>query len=85
MPAIYDEPLVPVAGIVTPSQGSVTFYMHKTYDRLPFEAEPVAQKLLEILPNGFLTLVNGNLNNPLFSWPVYAMKREANHASRSAI
>jgi hypothetical protein len=74
---IFDHPLIPVAGVVCADK-SITFYMHKTFDRLPFEVEPVAQELLDILPDGFLTLVHGNLSNPLFQWPVYAYKRNLN-------
>jgi hypothetical protein len=80
---IFDHPLIPVAGVVC-AEKSITFYMHETFDRLPFEVEPVAQGLLDILPDGFLTLVHGNLSNPLFQWPVYAMKRKVPHASRQA-
>jgi hypothetical protein len=70
---IFDEPLVAVGGIVT-LNASATWLMHKGYDRLPFdEAHLVAGRYLNrVKPGAPMTLlVNGDLGNPLLSWPTY--------------
>lgn len=70
---IFDEPLVAIGGIVTPT-ASATWMMHKGYDRLPFdEAHLIAGRYLDRVKPGppVMLLVNGDLNNPLNSWPTY--------------
>lgn len=71
--SIFDEPLVAVGGVVGRGY-SATWLMHRTYDRLPFdEAHLVAERYAARIAPGtpVMLLVNGNLSNPLFSWPTY--------------
>jgi hypothetical protein len=80
--AIFDHPLKPVCGVTANGRGNIVFYMYETYDRLPFEAEAIAAELIDTLPEGMLTLIRGDLNNPLFQWPVFAKRiGSKNHGS----
>lgn len=63
---ILDNPLVPIAGAFGSSK-RVTVLMHEGYEY--DEAGEFADMRLE--PG--LHLVMGNLDNPLASWPVYAL------------
>ena len=76
---ILDRRLVPVGGLQS-SEWMITLFMHKGFDRM-YGVDSFCHRYLEKARSGEmydgLWHVWGDLNNPYFSWPIYAeLKRK---------
>jgi len=70
---ILEQPLISYAGLVAES-GSITYYGHANF--LP-NWQPTAETSLDFIKKfekDKLYLIHGDLSNPYFSWPIYAIK-----------
>ena len=72
---ITSKPLRAIAGKSGIGK-DITLYMHEGYDRPFISPDVLLERLWSgILPKGQLCHVLGSLENPAFSWPVYALRQ----------
>jgi hypothetical protein len=73
MKHILEQPLVAFAGVIT-EHGSIAYFGHG--DFLP-GWQPTTEASLDFIKKfekDKLYLIHGDLSNPYFSWPMYAVK-----------
>lgn len=71
---VLKQPLVPYGGLVTESGEGITYYGHENY--MPGWTPTLETSLAYIkqFDKDKLYLIHGDLSNPYFSWPMYAVK-----------
>jgi hypothetical protein len=72
---VTSKPLRAIAGKSGHGK-DITLFMHEGYDRLIISPDVLLNRLWSgVLPKGQLCHVWGSLENPAFSWPVYALSQ----------
>lgn len=70
---ITKKQLIPIGGHIG-ENFTITIFMHEGYD-IPICMEAHLKNSLNI-PYNTLCLIYGNIENPAFSWPTYALKKK---------
>ena len=73
MKHILEQPLVSYAGLVS-EHGSITYYAHGNFMPGWQPTQETSLAYIKQFDKDKLYLIHGDLSNPYFSWPVYAVK-----------
>jgi hypothetical protein len=73
MKHILEQPLVSYAGLVT-ENGSITYYGHGDFMPVWQPSQEASLDFIKKFDEGKLYFIQGDLSNPYFNWPMYAVK-----------